>query len=411
MSSDENNEQNDHRIIGQEQELFFFDESSPGSCFFLPRGTIIYHNLMNFLRKEYRKRGYDEVITPNIYKKEMWGKSGHWDHYSQNMFHINVDNEVYALKPMNCNGSCLIFEHVLRSYRELPLRFADFGVLHRNELSGALTGLTRVRRFQQDDAHIFCTEDQVESEITNCLDFLKYVYGILDFEFSLGLSTRPEKKYLGSEEIWEKAEKQLANALDKTGFQWTINEGDGAFYGPKIDITLKDSRGKNHQCATIQLDFNLPERFKLSYIKSDGTSGQPVMIHRAIFGSVERLFAILCEQYGGKWPFWLSPYQICIVPVDPEYNDYAESIKKLYYSEFQVDIDLSTDKFKKKIRDAQINDYNFIFVVGSKEESGNVVNIRTRDGDVMGCYSHEEVLAQLRYLRDNHVSENVLMGL
>ncbi len=405
MNNNENKQLVDHRIIGQEQKLFFFEKSSPGSCFFLPRGAVIYHNLVNFLRKEYRKRGYQEVITPNIFSKELWEKSGHWQHYCQNMFHMNVDDNIYALKPMNCCSHILIFENEQRSYRDLPMRIADFGVLHRNELHGALTGLTRVRRFQQDDAHIFCTEEQIETEIANCLDFLKYVYHILGFKFSLGLSTRPEG-YIGSVETWDKAEQQLTNALNNSNLEWSLHEGDGAFYGPKIDITLKDAKNRNHQCATIQLDFNLPERFNLTYQKSDGSIGQPAMIHRAIFGSVERMFAILCEEYAGRWPFWLSPYQICIIPVDPKYNNYATKVKNIY-SEFQIDIDLSTDKFNKKIRNAQINYYNFIFIVGSKEELDNTVNVRTSEGNILGCYAHENVLTQLRYLRDNFVTKNI----
>lgn len=404
----EENDYLDHRIIGQEQKLFFFDKTSPGSCFFLPKGTIIYHNLINFLRNEYRKRGYQEVITPNIFTKELWEKSGHWQHYSQNMFQTNVDNNIYALKPMNCCSHILIFENEQRSYKELPMRIADFGVLHRNELHGALTGLTRVRRFQQDDAHIFCMEEQIESEIINCIDFLKYVYNLLGFKFSLGLSTRPEG-YIGSLDTWDKAEQQLTSALNNSNLEWSLNKGDGAFYGPKIDITLKDAKGRNHQCATIQLDFNLPERFKLLYQKSDNSFGQPAMIHRAIFGSVERLFAILCEEYGGKWPFWLSPYQISIIPVDPKYNSYAEKIKNLYL-EFEVDINLSTEKLNKKIRNAQIQHYNFIFVVGNREELDNTVSVRTREGSILGCYTQEYVLSQLRYLRDNHVLENIFQS-
>jgi threonyl-tRNA synthetase len=397
----------DHREIGLKQKLFYFHESSPGSCFFLPRGTMIYNTLIDFIRREYRNRGYQEIITPNIYNKNLWETSGHWKYYSKNMFKIELDNDTYALKPMNCCGHCLIFENTNRSYRELPLRFADFGVLHRNEAHGALTGLTRVRRFQQDDAHIFCTEEQIESEINNCLDFLKYVYGIFGFEFSLALSTRPES-YSGTLEVWEKAEKQLAMSLDKSGFKWTTNPGDGAFYGPKIDITIKDAIGRNHQCATIQLDFNLPERFGLSYQKSDGSNGRPVMIHRAILGSVERMIAILVENYDGKWPFWLSPRQICIIPVDPKFNDYANEVYQIYHTNgFNVELDTSTDKLNKKIRNAQIEQFNFIFVVGEKEQKSGTVNVRTRDSNVLGTFIHANVLEKLYKLKNIHSLDNI----
>ena len=298
--------ENDHRVIGKNQKLFFFHEYSPGSCFFLPHGAIIYNNLVNFIKKEYHKRGFLEVMSPNIFNKKLWEISGHWEHFKKNMFHLNVDDTEYAMKPMNCPCHCLMFDHIPRSYKELPLRLADFGVLHRNEIRGALTGLTRVRRFQQDDAHIFCKEDQIESEIDNCLSFLTHVYGIFGFGFKFALSTRPLEEYAGTIEMWEKAESQLESSLNKNNFEWSFNQGDGAFYGPKIDIRIEDSVGKNHQCATIQLDFNLPIQFDLSYQKADGSRGRPIMIHRAILGSVERMIAILTENYKGKWPFWLS---------------------------------------------------------------------------------------------------------
>lgn len=395
MTTSSSDPHTDHRAIGLKQKLFFFNETSPGSCFFLPHGTIIYNKLMDFLRNEYQKRGFLEVITPNMYHKKLWERSGHWQHYEKNMFKLNIDDNIYALKPMNCCAHCLMFEHETRSYRELPLRLADFGVLHRNEASGALTGLTRVRRFQQDDAHIFCTEEQVESEIDGCLDFLKYVYGIFGFEFSLVLSTCPDD-YIGGLDTWNRAEAQLQKSLDKSGFQWELNPGDGAFYGPKIDITIKDALGRNQQCATIQLDFNLPERFDLSYQKSDMSTSRPVMIHRAILGSVERMIAILAESYAGRWPFWLSPRQICVVPVDPKFNNYANAVCQKYRSHgYLAEVDISTDKLKRKIRNAQLEMFNFVFVVGEKEETANTVNIRTRNGEVLGAFSHVDTLEML----------------
>ncbi|XP_050656019.1 threonine--tRNA ligase 2, cytoplasmic isoform X4 [Macaca thibetana thibetana] len=300
----------DHRKIGKEQELFFFHDLSPGSCFFLPRGAFIYNTLMDFIRilmlnacilkEEYHKRDFTEVLSPNMYNSKLWEASGHWQHYSENMFTFEIEKDTFALKPMNCPGHCLMFAHRPRSWREMPMRFADFGVLHRNELSGTLSGLTRVRRFQQDDAHIFCTVEQIEEEIKGCLQFLQSVYSTFGFSFQLNLSTRPEN-FLGEIEMWNEAEKQLQNSLMEFGEPWKMNPGDGAFYGPKIDIKIKDAIGRYHQCATIQLDFQLPIRFNLTYVSKDGDDKKrPVIIHRAILGSVERMIAILSENYGGK---------------------------------------------------------------------------------------------------------------
>merc|ERR1719216_515018 len=296
----------DHRKLGKEQDLFFFHELSPVSCFFQPKGAHIYNKLVAFIREEYWKRGFQEVISPNIYNSKLWQTSGHWDHYSDNMFKIDIEKEKFGLKPMNCPGHALIFDHRIRSWRELPLRLADFGVLHRNELSGALTGLTRVRRFQQDDAHIFCMPEQIKEEIKGALDFLSTVYKTFGFTYTLKLSTRPEK-FLGEIETWDKAEKMMEDSLNQSGLKWSLNPADGAFYGPKIDITLKDALNRQHQCATIQLDFQLPKKFNLEYVDDKGEKQHPVMIHRAILGSVERMIAVLTENFGGKWPFWLSP--------------------------------------------------------------------------------------------------------
>uniref|UniRef100_A0A669EV15 threonine--tRNA ligase n=1 Tax=Oreochromis niloticus TaxID=8128 RepID=A0A669EV15_ORENI len=332
----------DHRKLGREQDLFFFHDLSPGSCFFLPKGAFVYNTLIEFIRSEYRKRGFQEVVTPNIYNSKLWQTSGHWQHYSENMFSFEVEKEIFALKPMNCPGHCLMFDHRPRSWRELPLRMADFGVLHRNELSGALTGLTRVRRFQQDDAHIFCSMDQIESEIKGCLDFLRTVYDVFGFTFKLNLSTRPEK-FLGDPEVWDQAEK--------------------VFKRPLIDIQIKDAIGRYHQCATIQLDFQLPIRFNLTFVSHDGDDKKrPVIIHRAILGSVERMIAILTENYGGKWPLWLSPRQVMVVPVGPTCEEYAEKVKQEFHSSgLMTDVDLDPScTLNKKIRNAQLAQYNFI---------------------------------------------------
>ncbi|EDM08408.1 threonyl-tRNA synthetase-like 2, isoform CRA_a [Rattus norvegicus] len=391
----------DHRKIGKEQELFFFHDLSPGSCFFLPRGAFIYNTLMDFIREEYHKRNFTEVLSPNMYNSKLWETSGHWQHYSNNMFTFDIEKDTFALKPMNCPGHCLMFAHRPRSWREMPVRFADFGVLHRNELSGTLTGLTRVRRFQQDDAHIFCMVEQIEEEIKGCLHFLQSVYSTFGFSFQLNLSTRPEH-FLGETEIWDEAERQLQNSLTGFGKPWKINPGDGAFYGPKIDIKIKDAIGRYHQCATIQLDFQLPIRFNLTYVSKDGDDkNRPVIIHRAILGSVERMIAILSENYGGKWPLWLSPRQVMIIPVGPACENYALQVSKECFEEgFMADVDLDDScTLNKKIRNAQLAQYNFILVVGEKEKLNNSVNVRTRDNKIHGEISITSVIEKLKNLK------------
>ncbi|XP_005521510.1 PREDICTED: threonine--tRNA ligase, cytoplasmic [Pseudopodoces humilis] len=395
----------DHRKIGKEQELFFFHDLSPGSCFFLPRGAFLYNTLMDFIRGEYRRRNFTEVVSPNVFNSKLWEASGHWQHYSENMFSFEIEKETFALKPMNCPGHCLMFAHRPRSWRELPLRLADFGVLHRNELSGTLSGLTRVRRFQQDDAHIFCTMEQIEEEIKGCLDFLKSVYAVFGFTFQLHLSTRPEN-YLGDLEVWDHAEKQLQNSLNDFGEQWNLNPGDGAFYGPKIDIKIKDAIGRYHQCATIQLDFQLPIRFNLTYVGKDGDDKKrPVIIHRAILGSVERMIAILAENYGGKWPFWLSPRQVMVVPVGPTSEQYAQQVcNQFFEAGFMSDVDLDQScTLNKKIRNAQLAQYNFILVVGEKEKANNAVNVRTRDNKIHGEISVSSAIEKLKKLKTSQI--------
>jgi threonyl-tRNA synthetase len=307
--------------------IFSLFQLSPGSCFWLPHGARVYNKLMEFIKDEYWKRGYQEVVTPNIFNLQLWEQSGHAEHYKENMFVFDVEGAEWGMKPMNCPGHCLMFAHRLRSYRELPLRLADFGVLHRNELSGALTGLTRVRRFQQDDGHIFCRQDQIKQEVLGALDFMAHVYRTLGMHYQLELSTKPAKG-LGEQSLWDLAEAQLADALNEFVGEgnWRLNPGDGAFYGPKIDIKVFDALERIHQCATVQLDFQLPIRFDLEYksgVDGDESFQRPVMVHRAMLGSVERMAAVLMEHFGGKWPFWLSPRQAIVVPIDPKYNDYA----------------------------------------------------------------------------------------
>lgn len=392
----------DHRKLGREQGLFFFHHLSPGSCFFTPRGAHIYNSLMNFIRSEYRVRGFSEVITPNIFNTKLWETSGHWKHYAENMFSFEIEKEQFALKPMNCPSHCLIFESSVRSWRDLPLRLADFGVLHRNEISGALTGLTRVRRFQQDDAHIFCRPEQIEQEVTAAFDFMKKVYTVFGFTFDMVLSTRPEK-FLGDPAEWDKAEAALASALDKFGEPWERNEGDGAFYGPKIDITVKDALRRPYQCATIQLDFQMPNQFELHYTADSGAKMKPVIIHRAIFGSLERFIAIITENFGGKWPFWLSPMQAIVLPIGPNQLEYAQKVKeKVWSAGFQVDIeDDASLTINKKVRTAQTQQYNFILVVGEKEATNGTVNVRTRDNRIHGERSVDDLIARFKKLAES----------
>ena len=389
----------DHRVIGRSQELWTWNEMSPGSTFFLPYGARIYTTLLNFIKKEFRRRGFDEVITPNIFDAKLWKTSGHWENYQEHMFSFKCEGVDFGMKPMNCPAHCLIFDNRKRSYRELPLRFADLGVLHRNEFSGALNGMTRVRRFQQDDAHIFCTEDQVSAEIKNALQFIQDVYSIFGFNFYLKLSTRPGPinpadpispgKYLGDAETWTKAEKALENALNQFGKPWELSPGDGAFYGPKIDITLEDTLRRKHQCATIQLDFQLPRRFELSY-DAGGEQKRPVIIHRAVFGSFERFIAIITEHYAGKWPFWLSPRQCIVIPVSQRHDNYANQIRDQIFDEYYVDIDLTDNKVSKKVRNAQLAQYNFILVVGDEEVDNHTVSVRYNNQ--IGVKTIEELL-------------------
>nr|XP_043623458.1 threonine--tRNA ligase, mitochondrial 1-like [Erigeron canadensis] len=370
----------DHRELGKKQELFFFHPLSPGSCFFLPHGARVTEKLMTFIKTEYRRRGYLEVTTPNMYNMQLWETSGHAANYKENMFVFDIEKQEFGLKPMNCPGHCLMFDYRVRSYRELPLRLADFGVLHRNEASGALTGLTRVRRFQQDDAHIFCRESQIKDEVKSVLEFIDYAYHVFGFTYELKLSTRPEK-YLGDLETWDKAEKALEGALNEFGKPWQINEADGAFYGPKIDISVSDAMKRKFQCATLQLDFQLPQRFNLSYSAEDETKRErPVMIHRAILGSVERMFAILLEHYKGKWPFWLSPRQAIVCPVSDKSQTYGQQVKdQIDEAGYYVDIDTSDRTIQKKVREAQLAQYNYILVVGEEEANTGKVSVRVRD--------------------------------
>lgn len=367
-----------HRKVGTELGLFFFSPMSPGSCFFLPKGAFIYRQLMEMMREKYRVRGFKEVITPNIFTNELWKRSGHWDNYRDDMFCFAAHEEELALKPMNCPGHCIVFKNSDRSYKELPLRLADFGVLHRNELSGALSGLTRVRRFQQDDAHIFTPKEKIREEIQMSLDFLSEVYKGLGFDFSVVLSTRPAN-FIGEAADWDRAEAQLRESLDASGVPWELSEGDGAFYGPKIDVSLQDAMGRKHQCGTIQLDFQLPVRFDLRFRTADGQMERPVMIHRAILGSMERMLGILLEHFKGRLPPWLNPSQIAVIPVSAGQGEYAEAVGR-EYGGMEVFVDLSSSTLDKKILQAEKTRFSFIAIVGPKDERAGTVNIRKCGG-------------------------------
>ncbi|XP_077883768.1 threonine--tRNA ligase, mitochondrial isoform X1 [Ictidomys tridecemlineatus] len=411
----------DHRRVGKEQELFFFHELSPGSCFFLPRGTRVYNALVAFIRAEYARRGFSEVKTPTMFSTKLWEQSGHWEHYREDMFTLKPPGSdrstssqrdhsakhptnTFALKPMNCPAHCLIFAHRPRSWRELPIRLADFGALHRAEASGSLGGLTRLWRFQQDDAHIFCAPDQLETEIRSCLDFLRSVYAVLGFSFRLALSTRPSG-FLGEPCLWDQAEQVLQQALEDFGEPWDLNPGDGAFYGPKIDVHLHDALGRPHQCGTIQLDFQLPLRFNLQYKGQVGALERPVLIHRAVLGSVERLLGVLAESCGGKWPLWLSPFQVVVIPVGTEQEEYAREIQQNLQAAGLVS-DLDADSgvtLSRRVRRAQLAHYNFQFVVGQQEQSKRTVNIRTRSNRRLGEWDLTKAVQRLLELQNTRV--------
>ena len=415
----------DHRLIGREQKLWEFHPWSPGSAFFLPHGTRLFNGLVEFVRQQYRRRGFEEVMTPLIFHKELFEQSGHLENYADNIFGVaswrgccsqqHLDeggreamstsegssevSELMALKPMNCPGHCLLFASRNWSYRDLPVRWADFSSLHRDEVSGALGGMTRLRRFHQDDAHIFCREDQVGQEIDGCLQFIKEVYDVFGLEPSFRLSTRPDK-FVGSPETWDAAESALQQSLDTVGLPWELNPGDGAFYGPKIDCVVTDALQRQHQCATIQLDFQLPQRFNLRYQTAEGNKQYPVMIHRAILGSLERFLAILTEHVGGKWPFWISPRQVLVVPVSSaRHMDRADEVRSILHENgYHVELDSSDNTLPKKIRNAQMAQFNFILVIGDREVESHTVSVRTRDNVDHGAHPLDWVMSVMKDL-------------
>jgi len=385
----------DHRRLGRELGLFSIHEEGPGFPFFHPKGMVLWNILTDFWRKEHAKNGYHEIKTPIILNEELWRRSGHWDHYKENMYFTKIDDQAYAIKPMNCPGSVLMYKTEGHSYRDLPLRLAEIGLVHRHELSGVLHGLMRVRCFNQDDAHIYMTPSQIEDEIIGVINLIDHFYKIFGFDYNVELSTRPENS-MGSDELWEKATEALKSALEKKGLNYKINEGDGAFYGPKIDFHLKDSIGRTWQCGTIQLDFQMPERFDLTYIGPDGEKHRPVMIHRVIFGSIERFIGILIEHYAGAFPVWLAPVQVRVLPISEKHMDYAKKIKaELEDAGIRVELDERNEKIGYKIREAQMQKIPYMIIVGDKEVFEEKVAVRTREQGDKGQMALDEFLQDI----------------
>ncbi len=390
-------EKRDHRKLGKQLELFHMQDSSPGMVFWHPKGWTLWQEVEQYMRAKFRAHGYQEVRTPTIMDRTLWEKSGHWENYHDNMFTTASENRDYAVKPMNCPGHVQIFNHGLRSYRDLPLRLAEFGSCHRNETSGSLHGLMRVRGFTQDDAHIFCTEDQVQSEVSSFIVMLNEVYRDFGFnEVLVKLSTRPEKR-VGSDETWDKAEAGLASALQQNGLDYDLQPGEGAFYGPKIEFTLKDSLGRLWQCGTIQLDFNLPVRLDAEFVDEDNSRKAPVMLHRAILGSMERFIGILIEHHAGAFPFWLAPVQLVLMNISQAQEEYALHVAQvLRDAGMRVQVDLRNEKITYKIREHSLQKLPYQLIVGDKEMAANLVAVRSRSGEDLGQMTLEALLQRLK---------------
>ncbi|MFY9482977.1 MAG: threonine--tRNA ligase [Tissierellaceae bacterium] len=384
----------DHRKLGKELDLFSIHEEGPGFPFFHPKGMVIRNQLLNFWKEEHAKRGYDEISTPIILNESLWHQSGHWDHYQENMYFTNIDDENYAIKPMNCPGSILVYKSKLHSYRDLPLRWGELGLVHRHELSGALHGLMRVRSFTQDDAHLYVLPSQVKDELVAIIELADYMYDIFGFKYHVELSTRPENS-MGTEEQWEIATNGLIEALNEKNIDYIVNEGDGAFYGPKIDFQLEDAIGRTWQCGTIQLDFQMPERFDISYVDKDNEKKRPVMIHRTVFGSMERFMGILIEHYAGKFPLWLAPVQAIILPISDKFNDYAYKLEEKFKEKgIRIEVDGRAEKIGYKIREAQLQQVPYMLVVGEKEVQDNLVSVRSRDKGDQGQMNIDEFITK-----------------
>jgi threonyl-tRNA synthetase len=386
----------DHRKLGKELELFMFSEEAPGMPFYLPKGFTVRNELEQFSRRLQQLAHYTEVRTPFIMNQRLWLQSGHWDHYHENMYFSEVDNTTYALKPMNCPGHMLIYKNKIHSYRDLPIRYSEFGQVHRHEFSGALNGMLRVRTFCQDDAHVFVRPDQIESEIKSMIQLIDRIYKVFGFEYSVALSTRPEDS-MGSDELWEIAESSLKKVLEESGMPYEIKEGDGAFYGPKIDFQITDALKRRHQCGTIQLDFQMPEKFDLSYIGQDNEKHRPVVLHRAMYGSMERFIGILIEHYAGAFPTWLSPVQVRLMTISDAHVPYAEEVKaKMEQAGIRVELDARNEKIGYKIREAQVQKIPYMLVIGEKEVAEGTLSVRKRGVGDEGALPVDEFIAKIK---------------
>jgi threonyl-tRNA synthetase len=386
----------DHRKLGRELGLFAFSEVSPGAAFWLPAGTGVFNALVGLSRRMGAERGYSEVKTPQIFDAELWKTSGHWGKYRENMFTIDVEGREMGVKPMNCPGHCQLFGLSRHSYRDLPIRYSEPGLLHRNEVSGVLHGLLRARHFAQDDGHVFCTEEQVQDEVRGCLQMAFDTYKLFDFDVKLELSTRPEQR-VGSDEMWDRAEDKLTRVLEQMGLQYELNPGDGAFYGPKIDVHMTDSLGRSWQLGTVQLDYSMPARFELSYTGADNQEHTPVMIHRAMFGSYERFIGIMIEHYAGELPLWLAPVQAVVLPVSDRFNDYGASVRdSLRREELRVELDGRSESIGRKIREAELRKIPYMLVVGEREQGEGTVSVREHHGGDLGAVPIAEFAQRLR---------------
>ena len=397
-----------HRKIGEAQELFSFHDEAPGMPFFHPRGMVMWNLLLDFWREEHRMAGYVETKTPIMLQRSLWERSGHWENYRENMYTSEVDEIEYAIKPMNCPGGMLLYKNRPHSYREMPMRVAEVGLVHRHELSGVLSGLFRVRAFHQDDAHIFMTPDQIEAEILGVLNLVERLYGVFGLGFHLELSTRPAKS-IGSDEQWEIATNGLRSALDAYGADYQLNEGDGAFYGPKIDIHIKDALGRTWQCGTIQLDMSLPERFDLTYVDRDNQRRRPIMIHRTVLGSIERFFGILIEHFAGKYPLWLAPVQAVVLPINDDLAAYAGTVRDdLVSAGLRVELDDRAESLNKKVREAQLRQIPLILTIGAKEQAAGTLSVRTLDGKVRYGVTRETFLdTAMEHIRERKLGLTV----
>ena len=374
----------DHRKIGKEMDLFALYDEGPGFPFFLPKGMVIRNELEKFWRQEHGKRGYEEIKTPLILQEDLWHTSGHWDHYKDNMYFTKIDDADFAVKPMNCPGAMMVYGRKIHSYRDLPIRMGELGQVHRHELSGALHGLMRVRTFTQDDAHIFMLPEQIKDEIKGVIEFIDYVYSLFGFKYHIELSTKPQDA-MGTDEEWQRATEDLREATEEIGMEYTVNEGDGAFYGPKLDFHLEDSIGRTWQCGTIQLDFQMPQRFDSNYIGADGEKHRPAMIHRVIFGSIERFIAILTEHFAGKFPLWLSPVQVKLLTVTEKFSEYAEeTAEELRKAGLRVELDIRNEKIGYKMREARNERVSYIGVIGEREARAKSLSVRSGKSGELG---------------------------